>query len=89
VVTAIAVEIEAAAFQHFGSMASGEYKGKIKQLMFNLRDPNNPDLRGDMLSGQVRARAPLLLRSAACGRLAGAPARAAPLHQQHDLRPLS
>jgi transcription elongation factor S-II len=52
VVTAIAIEIEAAVFQTNGGVTN-EYKAKVKQLMFNLRDPNNKDLRGDVLQGDI------------------------------------
>ena len=30
-----------------------EYKGKLRSLMFNLKDANNPDLRGHVLGGQI------------------------------------
>lgn len=30
-----------------------EYKSKLRSLMFNLKDPNNPDLRGQVLTGHL------------------------------------
>jgi heme oxygenase len=31
-----------------------EYKSKLRSLAFNLRDPQNPDLRQHVLSAQIR-----------------------------------
>eukprot|EP01024_Parvocaulis_polyphysoides_P042280 TRINITY_DN3869_c1_g1_i1.p1 TRINITY_DN3869_c1_g1~~TRINITY_DN3869_c1_g1_i1.p1 ORF type:complete len:327 (+),score=59.58 TRINITY_DN3869_c1_g1_i1:120-1100(+) len=49
---AVAARIERALFAHFGSF-NNEYKSKVKSLIFNLKDPKNPDLRGRVLSGEV------------------------------------
>lgn len=32
---------------------NAEYKSKLRSLAFNLRDPQNPDLRGHVLTGQI------------------------------------
>jgi transcription elongation factor S-II len=32
---------------------NNEYKSKLRSLMFNLKDANNPDLRGHVMGGQI------------------------------------
>eukprot|EP01026_Neomeris_dumetosa_P027046 TRINITY_DN22022_c0_g1_i8.p1 TRINITY_DN22022_c0_g1~~TRINITY_DN22022_c0_g1_i8.p1 ORF type:complete len:364 (-),score=34.81 TRINITY_DN22022_c0_g1_i8:244-1335(-) len=49
---AVAARIERALFAHFGSF-NEQYKSKVKSLLFNLKDPKNPDLRKRVLSGEV------------------------------------
>jgi len=43
---------------------NGEYKAKMRSLAFNLRDPQNPDLREHVLSGEILPSS-LVLMSAA------------------------
>ncbi|KAK2078905.1 hypothetical protein QBZ16_002595 [Prototheca wickerhamii] len=50
----VAAEVEAALFSLHGG-TSKEYKAKFRTLQFNLKDPANPDLRGDVLLGRLGA----------------------------------
>ncbi|XP_071700373.1 uncharacterized protein [Rutidosis leptorrhynchoides] len=48
----LAVKIEAELFKLFGG-ANKKYKEKGRSLMFNLKDPNNPELREKVLSSKI------------------------------------
>lgn len=48
----VAVEAEVAAFRQNGSV-NGEYKAKMRSLIFNIRDPQNTGLRERILSRQI------------------------------------
>lgn len=49
---ASAVEIENAIFAQNGSI-NPKYKAKVRSLSFNLKDPNNPDLRRRVLNTEI------------------------------------
>jgi hypothetical protein len=40
---------------------NARYKAKYRSLIFNMRDPNNPDLRRRVLSGEITGVLPLFL----------------------------
>ncbi|KAJ3305401.1 RNA polymerase II elongation factor [Kappamyces sp. JEL0829] len=48
----IAMDVEQAAFAHF-TAASDAYKSKLRSLVANLRDKNNPFLRYRVLAGEI------------------------------------
>eukprot|EP00879_Flechtneria_rotunda_P012804 GHRR01013370.1.p1 GENE.GHRR01013370.1~~GHRR01013370.1.p1 ORF type:complete len:1025 (+),score=497.71 GHRR01013370.1:228-3302(+) len=48
----LASTIEQHLFNLCGSV-NAEYKSKLRSLAFNLRDPNNPDLRAHVLAGEI------------------------------------
>lgn len=54
VVTAKAVEVEAAAFKHFGGETT-EYRGKIRSLFQNLKVKSNKELRRRVMTGEISA----------------------------------
>ena len=41
----VAVEVEVAMFRQAGDVVDAKYKAKFRSLSFNLKDPNNPDLK--------------------------------------------
>ena len=49
----LAVSVESVLFEKWGR-SSGAQKFKYRSLMFNIKDPNNPDLRRKVLLGQVK-----------------------------------
>ncbi|KAG8650053.1 transcription elongation factor TFIIS [Manihot esculenta] len=49
----IAVAIESAMFEKMGR-SNGAQKVKYRSIMFNMKDPNNPDLRKRVLLGEVK-----------------------------------
>ena len=50
----VAVTVESVLFENWGG-ASGSQKAKYRSLMFNLKDPKNPDFRRKVLLGHVKA----------------------------------
>ncbi|KAI4302637.1 hypothetical protein MLD38_038358 [Melastoma candidum] len=48
----VAVTVESTMFEKMGR-SNGTQKFKYRSIMFNLKDPNNPDLRRKVLLGQV------------------------------------
>lgn len=54
VVTAKAVEVEAAAYKHFGGETT-EYRVKIRSLFQNLKVKSNKELRRRVMSGEISA----------------------------------
>eukprot|EP00877_Chromochloris_zofingiensis_P014893 jgi/Chrzof1/9658/Cz04g11080.t1 len=48
----LGVAVEEALYDLHGAVDT-EYKSKLRSLMFNLKDPNNPDLRGQVLTGHL------------------------------------
>ncbi|XP_031274528.1 uncharacterized protein LOC116132989 isoform X1 [Pistacia vera] len=48
----LASKIEAELFKLFGGV-NKKYKEKGRSLLFNLKDPNNPDLREKVMSGEI------------------------------------
>lgn len=52
VVTAKAIEVEGAAFKHFGG-ENAEYRAKIRSLFQNLKVKSNKELRRRVLSGEI------------------------------------
>lgn len=51
----IAAAAEAAVWREYNGQAGKDYKAKIRTLLFNLKDPKNPDLRRRVLIGEVSA----------------------------------
>lgn len=51
-VTAKAIEVEAAAFKHFGG-ENAEYRAKIRSLFQNLKVKSNKELRRKIMSGEI------------------------------------
>lgn len=49
---ALAASIEAELFRLFGGV-NKKYKEKGRSLLFNLKDPSNPELRGRVVSGEI------------------------------------
>ncbi|EEF33688.1 transcription elongation factor TFIIS [Ricinus communis] len=49
----VAVSVESAMFEKMGR-SNGAQKFKYRSIMFNLKDPNNPDLRRKVLLGEVK-----------------------------------
>ncbi|KAF2287988.1 hypothetical protein GH714_003764 [Hevea brasiliensis] len=49
----IAVSVESAMFEKMGR-SNGAQKFKYRSIMFNMKDPNNPDLRKKVLLGEVK-----------------------------------
>ncbi|XP_022733888.1 transcription elongation factor TFIIS-like [Durio zibethinus] len=49
----VAVSVEAVMFEKMGK-SNGTQKFKYRSIMFNLKDPNNPDLRRKVLLGEVK-----------------------------------
>lgn len=49
----VAVSVESAMFEKFGK-SNGAQKLKYRSIMFNIKDPKNPDLRRRVLLGEVR-----------------------------------
>ncbi|KAJ8753891.1 hypothetical protein K2173_000145 [Erythroxylum novogranatense] len=49
----VAVTVESAMFEKLGR-SNGAQKFKYRSIMFNIKDPNNPDLRRKVLVGQVK-----------------------------------
>lgn len=54
VVTAKAIEVEAAAYKHFGGETT-EYRVKIRSLFQNLKVKSNKELRRRVMSGEIHA----------------------------------
>ncbi|KAF4349746.1 transcription elongation factor TFIIS [Cannabis sativa] len=50
----VAVTVESVLFENWGG-ATGAQKVKYRSLMFNLKDPKNPDFRRKVLLGQIKA----------------------------------
>lgn len=48
----VAVSVESAMFEKLGR-SNGAQKVKYRSIMFNIKDPNNPDLRRKVLVGEV------------------------------------
>jgi transcription elongation factor S-II len=55
------------AYQESGGGSSKDYKVKFRQLSFNLKDANNPDLRRSVLLGEVTPEELLALSSEELG----------------------
>lgn len=51
--SSIAVSVESTMFQSWGRM-NGAHKMKYRSIMFNIKDPNNPDFRRKVLLGHVK-----------------------------------
>ncbi|KAF8009798.1 hypothetical protein BT93_J0711 [Corymbia citriodora subsp. variegata] len=51
--SSVAVSIESTLFQSWGRM-NGSHKVKYRSIMFNIKDPNNPDFRRKVLLGHVK-----------------------------------
>lgn len=49
----VAVSVESLMFEKMGR-SNGTQKFKYRSIMFNIRDPNNPDLRRKVLLGEVK-----------------------------------
>uniref|UniRef100_A0A2P2LV99 Transcription elongation factor n=1 Tax=Rhizophora mucronata TaxID=61149 RepID=A0A2P2LV99_RHIMU len=49
----VAVSVESAMFEKMGR-SNGTQKFKYRSIMFNIKDPNNPDLRRKVLLGRVK-----------------------------------
>ncbi|KAK9283668.1 hypothetical protein L1049_011918 [Liquidambar formosana] len=49
----VAVSVESVMFEKWGR-SNGAQKFKYRSLMFNIKDPNNPDFRRKVLLGQVK-----------------------------------
>ncbi|GLU14857.1 hypothetical protein SLE2022_314000 [Rubroshorea leprosula] len=49
----VAVTVESVMFEKLGR-SNGTQKFKYRSIMFNIRDPNNPDLRRKVLLGEVK-----------------------------------
>lgn len=49
----VAAEVESAIYNRFGGQTGAEYSSKVRTLSFNLKDPNNPNLRARVLTGVV------------------------------------
>jgi transcription elongation factor S-II len=49
----VAVTVEIAMFTKLGLSTGAANKGKYRSIMFNLKDPNNPDLRRRVLLGEI------------------------------------
>lgn len=49
----MAVEAELAMYEKFGSSSCKEYKARFRTLMFNLKDPKNPEFILSVVSGQL------------------------------------
>lgn len=47
-----AAELETAALEQ-NRAVNPKYKAKIRSLWVNLKDPNNPDFRASVLSGEI------------------------------------
>lgn len=50
----VAVSVESVLFENWGG-STGSQKAKYRSLMFNLKDPKNPDFRRKVLLGDVKA----------------------------------
>lgn len=50
----VAVSVESVLFEKWGG-STGSQKAKYRSLMFNLKDPKNPDFRRKVLLGDVKA----------------------------------
>lgn len=48
-----AVEIEKKTFSQNGNEVAQKYKSRIRTLYMNLKDKKNPELRGNILSGEL------------------------------------
>jgi len=48
-----AEQIEAIVFKDNASEANGPYRTKMRSLVANLKDKNNPGLRGAIVSGEL------------------------------------
>ncbi|XP_056172203.1 transcription elongation factor TFIIS-like [Syzygium oleosum] len=51
--SSIAISVESTMFQNWGRM-NGTHKMKYRSLMFNIKDPKNPDFRRKVLLGHVK-----------------------------------
>ncbi|KAK6937639.1 Transcription elongation factor S-II, central domain [Dillenia turbinata] len=49
----VAISVETAMFGNWGR-SNGTQKAKYRSILFNLKDPNNPDFRRKVLLGQIR-----------------------------------
>lgn len=49
----VAVSVESVMFEKLGR-SNGTQKFKYRSIMFNIKDPNNPDLRRKVLTGEVK-----------------------------------
>ncbi len=45
--------VEEALFALYGSAAGREYKARFRTLLFNLKDPRNPELRARVMRGSL------------------------------------
>ncbi|KAK8549344.1 hypothetical protein V6N13_009020 [Hibiscus sabdariffa] len=51
----VAVAVESVMFMKMGkSNGNGTHKFKFRSIMFNIKDPKNPDLRRKVLLGEVK-----------------------------------
>jgi len=48
----VAADVESAVFNLYPNMGA-DYAAKVRSLSFNLKDPNNPDLRRNVLAGSI------------------------------------
>lgn len=63
-VFAAAMEIESAAFDKIGGqMINNDYRSKVRSLSLNLKDKNNPELRQQVLHGDIPAERLVVMRS--------------------------
>ncbi|PKI83311.1 RNA-binding ribosome biosynthesis protein mak21 [Malassezia vespertilionis] len=59
-----AMSIEKAAFEKIGSsIVNGDYRSKVRSLSLNLKDKNNPELRQQVLNGNITANDLVVMRS--------------------------
>lgn len=64
VVYSIAMRIEQAALDTIGHGAvNGDYRAKIRSLSLNLKDKNNPELREQVLLGEISPEKLVVMRS--------------------------
>ena len=49
----VGASVEQCIFDTYKRQVSKEYKAKVRTLLFNLKDPKNPDLRRRVLCGEV------------------------------------
>ena len=50
-----ALEVEEAVFQHFGGRVTSGYREKLRSLFINLKNKSNPQLRVQVVAGEILA----------------------------------
>ena len=55
VIMARALEVEEAVFQHFGGRVTSGYREKLRSLYMNLKNKSNPQLRVQVVAGEILA----------------------------------